>query len=158
LLTYLAIAFADQYGIGSNFVESVWGRGAFDMVQQEFATEFISRSAKLYFPGYVLIEALQLRKSLWKNREAEFVRFAQEFVKTKLTELPLTVNEIYADANLRGVAQHFGIADAAVLYAAARESADILTDDEDLFQHMPDVPNFKILLFRHLIDGAYRNA
>lgn len=155
LLTYIAAEFATEYELGSDFVQSVWGHGALDRFQQELATRFISQSAKLYVPGYVLVEALRLRKNVWQNREKEFVPFAQQFVATRLTELPVTMNELYADANLRLIAQRFGITDAAVLYAAIGQSAHVLTDDERLYQHVPDVPNFEILLFRQLVTGAY---
>ena len=151
LLTYVAMHFAAEYRLSSDFVQEVWGLGALDRFQQELASEFISHSANVYFPGYVLIEALQLRRNVWKHRESEFVPFAQGFVAAKLTELPLTVNELYADDSLRLISQRFGIADAAVLYAAIRHSADVLTDDGGLYQHVLDDPNFEIFLFRNVV-------
>jgi predicted nucleic acid-binding protein len=114
--------------------------------------------AELYCPGYVLVEALHLRKSVWKNRELEFHKFAQDFVASNVIKSPVTVKQLFTDTNLKRVARVHGIADASVLYVASRASADVLTDDKRLYASVPTDPSFRIFLFRDLITGGYENA
>jgi predicted nucleic acid-binding protein len=121
--------------------------------QQRVVSEFIAQF-ELYFPSYVLVEALRIREST-KAHNREFQEFAQDFVAAWLTEVPVTLKELYADAELRRISRGFGIADASVFYVAAEKAANVLTNDERLYANVQAVPNAGIVLFRNVMTGNY---
>jgi hypothetical protein len=155
LLTYVAMGFAKKYELGNHFVESVWGLGVLDGLQQELAHRFITQYSELHVPGYVLVEALRLRDTVLKSYKAIFQVFAQDFIAENLIESPVVLKELHADPELHRIARLCGIADASVLYVAARNSADVLTDDQRFYANVQTDPSFRVFLFRGVIEGRY---